>query len=58
MLKKFYVLFAIVVIGGYAYAGLTGGELSRTKKGYVPAASRGAQGGSRAFWFGGYRGGK
>ena len=58
MLKKFYVLLAIVVIGGYAYAGLTGGELGRTKKGYAPPGSRGAQGGSRAFWYGGYRGGK
>ena len=58
MLKKFYVLFAILVIGGYAYAGVVGGELGLTKKGYVPASSRGAQGGSRAFWYGGYRGGK
>jgi hypothetical protein len=58
MLKVLYVLFAILVIGGYGYAGYVGGELGRTKKGYAPAASRGAQGGSRAFWYGGYRGGK
>lgn len=58
MLKKFYVLLAMVIIGGYAYAGFTGGELVPKKKGYVPAASRGAQGGARAFWYGGYRGGK
>ena len=58
MLKAFYVIFAILVIGGFAYAGVTGGELSRTKKGIAPASSRGAQGGSRAFWYGGYRGGK
>jgi hypothetical protein len=58
MLKKFYVLLAMLIIGGYAYAGFTGVELVPTKKGYVPAASRGAQGGSRAFWYGGYRGGK
>lgn len=58
MLKKFYALFAILVIGGYAYAGYTGGELGRTKKGYAPVGSRGTQGGSRAFWYGGYRGGK
>ncbi|HEX6639864.1 MAG TPA: hypothetical protein VF215_02065 [Thermoanaerobaculia bacterium] len=58
MLKKFYVLLALLIIGGYAYAGFTGGELGTTEKGYVPAGSRGARGGSRAFWFGGYRGGK
>lgn len=57
MLKKLYALFALLVIGGYAYAGFKGQELSTTKKGYAPLSSRGAQG-SRAFWYGGYRGGK
>jgi hypothetical protein len=57
MLKKLYALFGMLIIAGYAYAGFTGGELGRTKKGYAPPGSRGAQG-SRAFWFGGYRGGK
>lgn len=57
MRKVLYVLFAMIVIGGYAYAGFTGEELSTTKKGYAPKGSRGSQG-SRAFWYGGYRGGK
>jgi hypothetical protein len=58
VLKAFYALVALLIIAGYAYAGFTGGELRRTEKGYAPAASRGAHGGSRAFWYGGYRGGK
>jgi hypothetical protein len=57
MLKKLYVLFALVVIAGYAYAGFNGSELRRTEKGYAPGG-RGTQGASRAFWYGGYRGGK
>ena len=58
MLKKFYALFATLVIAGYAYAGFKGAELWPTKKGYAPPGGRGTQGGSRAFWYGGYRGGK
>jgi hypothetical protein len=58
LLKSLYVLLALVVIGGYTYAGFTGAELGRKKTGYAPRGSRGAQGGSRAFWYGGYRGGK
>ena len=58
IVRILYAILAAVIIGGYAYAGFTGGELGTTKKGYVPASSRGAQGGARAFWYGGYRGGK
>ena len=57
MLKKFYALFAMLVIAGYAYSGFNGAELRPTKKGYAPPGGRGSQG-SRAFWYGGYRGGK
>jgi hypothetical protein len=60
MMKKFYALFATLIIAGYGYAGFRGVELTPTKKGYAPhgATGRGSQGGSRAFWYGGYRGGK
>jgi hypothetical protein len=58
MMKAVYALFALLIIGGYAYAGFTGAEMGRKEKGYVPAGSRGAHGGSRGFWVGGYRGGK
>ena len=61
MLKKFYALFATLIIAGYGYAGFNGIERSQTKKGDAPRGTptgRGTQGGSRAFWYGGYRGGK
>jgi hypothetical protein len=58
VLKGFYVLFALLVIGGYAYASHRGVELSRTEKGVAPAGARGARGGAHVFWYGGYRGGK
>jgi hypothetical protein len=58
VLKRLYVLFALAVIGGYAYAGYRGLELSWTEKGVAPASARGAHTGSGAFWYGGYRGGK
>jgi hypothetical protein len=59
MLKKLYALFGVLIVAGYAYAGFTGEEFTRTKKGYAPpSGGRGTRGGSRAFWYGGYRGGK
>ena len=58
MLKGLYVVFALLVIGGYAYASHRGMELSRTEKGVAPAGARGAHGGTHVFWYGGYRGGK
>lgn len=58
MLKKLYALFGVLVIAGYAYAGFTGEEMGPTRKGYAPTGGRGTRGGSRAFWYGGYRGGK
>ena len=58
MLKGLYVVVALLVIGGYAYAGLRGMEVPRAKKGMVPQGARGAHGGVRTFWYGGYRGGK
>ena len=59
MLKKLYVLLALAAVGGYAYAGFRGIELTRTEKLRMSSQSmRGAHGGSRSFWYGGYRGGK
>ena len=62
MLRVLYIVFAAVVIGGYAYAGFQGMEMTRPKKGFTPQSQqssiRGARGSSRTFWYGGYRGGK
>ncbi len=58
MMRKLYVLFALLVVGGYAYAGWTGMELSPKKKGFAPQGVRGTHGGARSFWYTGYRGGK
>ncbi len=58
MLKALYALFAILVIGGYGYAAVQGMELPRTRKSVAPQSVRGAHGGTRTFWYGGYRGGK
>jgi len=58
VLKALYVVIALLAIGGFAYANWTGMEPIRTKKGFVPQGMRGAHGGARTFWYGGYRGGK
>lgn len=63
MLRILYILFAVIVLGGYAYAGFRGLELTRPRKAFVPQSQpqqsmRGARGSSRTFWYGGYRGGK
>lgn len=58
MLKALYVVVALVIIGGYGYAGYRGLEVPKTKKGLAPQGVRGAHGGPRVFWYGGYRGGK
>ena len=58
MLRAFYVLFALMVIGGYAFATYRGMELRRTKKTFAPQSMRGTHGSGSVFWYGGYRGGK
>ena len=58
MLKALYALFAILVIGGYGYASIRGMEVPRARKTIAPQSVRGANGGVRTFWYGGYRGGK
>jgi hypothetical protein len=58
MLRGLYVLLALLIIGGFGWANLRGVELAASKKGFVPQGMRGAHGGARTFWYGGYRGGK
>lgn len=58
MLRALYVLLGLVVLGGYAYASLTGAEFPRSQKSYVTGGVRGQHGSGSAFWYGGYRGGK
>lgn len=58
MLKTLYILVALLIIGGYGYASHRGLELPRAKKSMAPQGTRGAHGGTRVFWYGGYRGGK
>ena len=59
MLKTLYVLFALVVIGGYGYAGWRGLEFRQTKKGMTQqrAGMRGTAVGG-GYYYRGYRGGK
>jgi hypothetical protein len=63
MLRALYILFALAVIGGYGYAAFGGRELTRPRQAFTPQgpkqqSMRGAHGGARSFWYGGYRGGK
>lgn len=58
MLRALYVVLSLLVIGGYAYAGHRGLEISTAKKQVAQPGMRGAAGTSRVFWYGGYRGGK
>ena len=60
MLKALYIAFALLVIGGYGWAGWRGLEFRQTRKGISQqrAGVRGAQGGGVYYYRGGYRGGK
>lgn len=58
MVKVLYVVLALIVIGGYAYAGRRGLEITTARKSSVQPGMRGKAGTSRVFWYGGYRGGK
>lgn len=57
MMRALYVVVALLVIGGYAYAGYRGLEISTARKSTVQPGMRG-HGGTGVFWYGGYRGGK
>lgn len=54
--RVLYVLFGLLVVGGYAFASLRGMELSSARTRMSPGGVRGAHTG--VFWYGGYRGGK
>ncbi len=58
MLRALYLLFGLLVIGGYGYASHRGWELRKTKKQLAPAGVRATTGGAGAYYRGGYRGGK
>ena len=57
MAKVLYLLFGLIVIGGYAYVSWNGLELTAARKQLSPQGVRGATGGA-VFYRGGYRGGK
>ncbi|HYR27152.1 MAG TPA: hypothetical protein VEU30_01725 [Thermoanaerobaculia bacterium] len=57
MARALYLLFGLLVIGGYGYASMRGLELKKTKKVLVPAGVRATTGGV-GYYRGGYRGGK
>jgi hypothetical protein len=58
MLKALYVVVGLLIVGGYAYAGYRGLEISTAQRSAARPGMRGAAGTSRVFWYGGYRGGK
>lgn len=58
MLKALYVVVGLLIVGGYAYAGYRGLEISTVRKQVARPGMRGGAGVSRVFWYGGYRGGK
>jgi hypothetical protein len=55
--RKLYIVFGVLVIGGYLYAGLRGVELRQPVRGTAPVGARGAHGGW-SVWYSGYQGGK
>jgi hypothetical protein len=58
MLKALYVLLALAIIGGFGWGNWRGMGVMPAKKSFAPQGLRGAHGGARVFWYGGYRGGK
>ncbi len=62
-LSKVYVVLAVLLLSGFAWAGFTGWEYGTEKQRVIPAAQRNGPNGVRGFHFwhvgyGGYRGGK
>ena len=58
MLRALYILVGLLIIGGYGYVGYRGLEVPRAKKGIAPPGGVRGTGGTRVFWYSGYRGGK
>ena len=57
MLRALYLLFGLLVIGGYGYSSYRGLELKKTKKQLAPSGVR-STGVGGVYYRGGYRGGK
>ena len=53
-----YLFLGMVILATYAIADLRGYELRQTMRAVVPQGLRGAHGGSRSFFYGGFHGGK
>ena len=59
MLKALYVVFGLLVIGGYAYVSWNGLEFFRPRQQQLsPPGVRATHGGGGVYYRGGYRGGK
>ena len=60
MLRKVYLLFATLLIAGYALAEVRGWELTSAHRDQIPMSVRNSPGGYRSyhFWHSGYHGGK
>jgi len=59
MMRRLYLVLALLIIGGYGYADWRGFEpFVQTTRGNAQQSIRGAHGGGRTFWYSGYRGGK
>lgn len=58
MMRSLYIVLSLLIIGGYGYAGWRGLELPSAQKSVAQPGVRGAHGGARSFYYGGYRGGK
>ena len=58
MIRKLYVLFGLAVLFFYGMFALSGQELGRSKKQFVPKGMRGATVGAGSVWYRGYHGGK
>jgi hypothetical protein len=60
VLRKFYILLGIALLGSYGIAEATGVEIGSEPQGKLPADVRHAPGGYRSFhfWHSGYKGGK
>lgn len=57
-MRKLYMLFAALVLIGYAFVAVNGYELHPSRRELVPQGVRGHVGGAGSIWYRGYHGGK
>ena len=58
-MRILYALVGALAIAGFSFAAMTGWEMSTATRKFTPQSVRGKQpGGTRAVYYGGYRGGK